>query len=238
MSIISKIKRKAYQLTVFGGIQFLLLTLLAMIFFPGGTAADPNATHYLFFENFFSDLGRSIDFEGEPNLISRILFTLSLTLQGIIVIIFFFTLPSIFSDSKKSKKWTVLMTILGVVSGIGFIGVAHTPWDLCFPEHVFFVNLAFRSLLLASIFMLIKVYKTDYFQNVYGHILLIVCFLLFGYVLLLIFGPDPQLSRYGLLLQATCQKIVVYSLVFGITIFAYGATKIQKGVLANLSDNK
>ena len=39
---------------------FVFLTMGAMALYPGGTALDPATTHYHFFENFFSDLGRTI----------------------------------------------------------------------------------------------------------------------------------------------------------------------------------
>lgn len=227
MSILSKVQRIAIPLTVFGGLQFIVLTFLAMLFYPGGTVGNPSAEQYIFFENFFSDLGRTQDFENNSNLISRVLFTISLSFQGIATILFFYTIPTLFPKDKKTKRWTLLIAILGVIAGIGFVGIAHTPWDIDRPIHVFFVNLGFRLLLISASLMLIRIYKTDYFPNIYGHVLSFVCFVLFGYVLLLIFGPAPELSREGLMLQVTCQKIVVYLLITGITILAYGAMKVQ-----------
>jgi len=240
MSILNttKLRKFTIPLTIFGGVQFLLLTFLAMYFYPGGTVDNPLIEHYLFRENFFSDLGRTIDFEGNSNLISMTLFAISLALQGIITFLLFYSIYDFFPENKGSKKWSLLMSFLGVLSGIGFVGVALTPWDLYYPTHVFFVNLAFRCLLLAVVIVVFKIFKTEHFSNTYGYLLSIICFILFGYVLLLIFGPDPKLSREGLILQATCQKIVVYSLIFGITIFAYGMIRYQQLISTFLTENK
>lgn len=238
MSILSKIQSVAIPLTIFGGLQFVILTFLAMLFYPGGTVGNPLAEHYIFFENFFSDLGRTQDFENNSNLISRILFTISLSLQGVLIILFFYTIPTLFPKDKKTKRWTFLIALLGMIAGIGFIGIAHTPWDLDRPIHVFFVNLGFRLLLLSTLLTLVRIYKTDYFPNIYGHVLSFVCIILLGYVLLLIFGPAPESSREGLILQVTCQKIVVYLLIIGITILAYGSMKVQSFLLNESPDYK
>lgn len=237
-SILHKLKEAALPLTVLGGIQFLVMTLLAMYFYPGGTIGEPEAAHYIFTENFFSDLGRTQDFEGNPNEISRWLFTISLTIQGLIVILFFYAIPTLFPKDSRTKKWMLLISFLGVLSSIGFIGVAHTPWDLGRPIHVFFVNMAFRSLLLAVLLMVFRIYKTSYFPNIYGHVLSFICVVLFGYVLLLVFGPAPEVSQQGLIIQATSQKVVVYLLILGITFLAYGARAVKYKMLSHSLDNK
>lgn len=237
-SISNKLKEIALPLTVLGGLQFLAMTLLAMYFYPGGTIGNPEASQYIFTENFFSDLGRTQDFEGNSNSISRGLFTTSLMFQGVVVILFFYALPALFPKDSKTKKWMLLMSFLGMLSGAGFIGVAHTPWDLGLPIHVFFVNMAFRALLLATILMLVRIYKTSYFPNIYGHVLSLVCLVLFAYVLLLVFGPAPEASRQGLIIQATSQKVVVYLLIFGITFLAYGARNVKPEIFSHSLDNK
>ena len=41
-------------------VAFVLLLLLAMQVFPGGTEKDPNTVGYIFSENYISDLGRTV----------------------------------------------------------------------------------------------------------------------------------------------------------------------------------
>ena len=46
-----------YAAVMVGCIQFVVLTVIAMVFYPGGTHGDPTTKGYSFFRNFFSDLG-------------------------------------------------------------------------------------------------------------------------------------------------------------------------------------
>ena len=53
---------------------FILFNALGMFFYPGGTINNPDQIGYAFTQNFFSDLGNSISYSGESNLISFLLF--------------------------------------------------------------------------------------------------------------------------------------------------------------------
>ena len=63
-------------------IIFILLNITAMIFYPGGNLNDPNQVGYFFRYNFFSDLGMTVSHSYENNMISCILFNLSLCIVG------------------------------------------------------------------------------------------------------------------------------------------------------------
>jgi hypothetical protein len=56
---------------IYASVQFLLLTAIAMLVYPGGAVYEPDASRYLFFRNFFSDLGATITPSGRPNLASH-----------------------------------------------------------------------------------------------------------------------------------------------------------------------
>ncbi|MDQ2713331.1 MAG: hypothetical protein M3Z08_00285, partial [Chloroflexota bacterium] len=47
-----------FRLAVAVCLLFLLLTVIAMLLYPGGTMANHHSQGYTFFLNFFSDLGR------------------------------------------------------------------------------------------------------------------------------------------------------------------------------------
>ena len=61
---------------------FILLQIMGMIFYPGGTMHDDSTFTYSFSNNFFSDLGIYESYNGSPNYISMILFALSLIIVG------------------------------------------------------------------------------------------------------------------------------------------------------------
>ena len=72
---------------IYASVQFLLLTAIAMLVYPGGAVFEPNARCYLFFGNFFSDLGATITPSGLPNLASHVLFAIALGSVGLALIL-------------------------------------------------------------------------------------------------------------------------------------------------------
>lgn len=69
-------------ITILGILQLLILSLVAMFFYTGGTLNDPHSLGYSFCLNKFSDLGMSISYSGKSNWISFWIFNPSLTLFG------------------------------------------------------------------------------------------------------------------------------------------------------------
>ena len=59
---------KAPQFAIIG---FLIFNILAMLTYPGGTLHDSSTVGYSFFNNFLSDLGRFISWDGSHNFYSQ-----------------------------------------------------------------------------------------------------------------------------------------------------------------------
>ncbi|NHJ32668.1 MAG: hypothetical protein FK732_07390, partial [Asgard group archaeon] len=55
---------------------------LSIHYFPGGNTLDPNAEGFNFLYNTMSDLGKIIANNGEPNIISRVFYSIALTLMS------------------------------------------------------------------------------------------------------------------------------------------------------------
>jgi hypothetical membrane protein len=65
----TKWQKMFFQFGVFGTLQFLVLTVLAMLVYPGGTIHHPEFEQYNFLYNYFSDLGRTYTFDsGQSHL--------------------------------------------------------------------------------------------------------------------------------------------------------------------------
>ena len=124
------LRQYIFLATMVGCIQFVLLTLIAMLFYPGGTHDDPAAPGYSFFNNFFSDLGLTVSPSGETSTVSFFLFTLSLTLAGLAIILFFLTTSPALFKNTPGRIPSLLGSIVGVLSGLFYIGIAFTPADL------------------------------------------------------------------------------------------------------------
>jgi hypothetical membrane protein len=211
-------RKTVFDFVLWGCGLFILLTVLAMFLYPGGTFSDPASPGYSFFENFFSDLGMSVSHAGQANTSSRAIFTLALAMVGLGLIFFFLAFPQFFAAEKTTQILSKLGSGFGILSGISFIGVAFTPHNLYLDAHTEFVLWAFRLFPLAVLCYTFVMRRSNYDRRavlVFG----IFFGLLVAYLLLLEFGPS--LTTYaGMLIQATGQKIIVYASITSIMLQA------------------
>jgi hypothetical membrane protein len=217
----------AYFSVMAGCAQFVVLTLLAMVAYPGGTHSDPTTKGYSFFRNFFSDLGLTETFLGQPKPASYLLFTIALTLAGIALIIFFSVFPKFFAQSKPGKWLGILGSIPGAISGMAYIGVAFTPGNLYGKQHELFVQIAFVAFFVAVLLYIIAILLNKNYPHSYAWVFVAFALILAVYIWLLFEGPSTSTPN-GLVIQATGQKIVVYAAIISMFLQAYGAWKIER----------
>jgi hypothetical protein len=219
--------RWAFMLPLFGCVQFIVLTVIAMFLYPGGTRDDATTVGYSFWRNFFSDLGRTRDFMEDPNTASFVLFTIALSVAGFSLIVFFLALPRLFSRSRSPSRLSILGSVVGVLSGLSYIGIASTPWNLYETPHRLLVYLAFCSFLLVVVLYTAAILRNSGYPNLYAYTYLSFAVLLAGYLVLIFAGPDVE-SDNGVRIQATGQKIIVYAMIVCMLIQAVGALKILR----------
>src|SRR5215471_2718090 len=105
---------------------FFVLTIIAMVLYPGGSVSSPNSQYYSFFFNFFSDLGQThvgYGARGTPNLPSMFLFGLALTTTAGGLAAFFVAFSQLFSRSPAAIWLSRLAALCGLGSAISFVGV-------------------------------------------------------------------------------------------------------------------
>jgi hypothetical protein len=202
-------KKHVYRFVISGCGLFVLLTVAAMFIYPGGTFTDPTTRGYDFFRNFFSDLGRVTALNGQPNTVSFLLFLTALTLVGIGLMLFFLAFRSFFLNDGSGTLLSLLGTVIGVASGLCFVGIALAPYDLFFDVHYQLVFWAFRTFLVAVAVYALVIFRQDAYPRRYGWIFVAFTALLAAYIGLLEFGPKAETSA-GLVIQATGQKIITY----------------------------
>ena len=224
-------QKGAYLFLVFGCVQFIFLTIIAMFFYQGGTYIDPNTSSYLFWNNFFSDLGRTIAHSGRSNKISFIIFTLTMSIWGISQIPFFIAILSFFKHDKVMKQLSLIGSVLGILTGISYIGIAFTPSDTLNYIHNFFVLVAFSSIFLSIIIYSITIYHDESYSNFFSYALTVSAFILAIYYIVLFIFPKNNIPE-GLLIHVVGQKIAVYTLLSSGIIQAYGALKQIKSLPA------
>src|SRR5690606_39453647 len=80
--------------------------------------------HTIFSRDWSSDVCSS-----DLNWISQQIFSVSLTVSGICLILFFVGLPVLFR--KNGAKLLILFAaISGIIAGICYIGIANAPWNI------------------------------------------------------------------------------------------------------------
>lgn len=210
-------------------ILFIVMTVLAMCFYPGGTAMDPSTQGYSFFRNFFSDLGMTRTPSGAANVVSLILFVAALSFVGVGLAIFFIAMRQFFLGSRAGKWLSAVAALSGVVTGTCFVGVAVTPWNIYLSAHNEFVMWAFRTFLAAVLLDGIAILLQERLPKSFAFVFLAFAVLLAGYVLLLTFGPTPN-SDDGLRLQVVGQKTIVYASVVSVLIQALVADRLQRKI--------
>ncbi|HEY69546.1 MAG TPA: hypothetical protein G4O08_03070 [Anaerolineae bacterium] len=216
-----------FKFAIFACIQFLVLTVIAMLAYPGGSISGSPTSRYSFFSNFFSELGMTVTRSGERNTASMVLFVTALTLAGAGLIVFFVAMPQFFRQKRAVFALSWLGSAFGVVSGAAYIGVAFTPADLLRNLHTDFVLAAFRSFLVVVAVYALVIFLNPRFPNGYAAVYLTFALLLAGYIWLLTQGPDLETER-GLVIQATGQKLIVYAAIVCTWIQSRGALRLNQ----------
>jgi len=197
--------------------QFVVLTVLAMLIYTGGSAFDPAAGGYAFFHNFFSDLGMSETYAGGANVTAMLLFIYALVCVGLALVAFGFAVRRLKDattgpdggPARGAPAAAVLAALAATVSGASYVGIALTPHNVVGDAHTQFVNFAFGFLL---VFVLCLGYLE--IRARWPRRLIVANFLyavlLAAYVYLLLWGPSTDYER-GLVIQVVAQKIIVYT---------------------------
>jgi hypothetical protein len=214
--------RKLYLTIAIGCALFVVLTLIAMLTYAGGTVDDNAAKGYSFTHNFLSNLGMVTALSSESNWVSAVLFFISLGAAGTCLVIFFILFLRFFQDSRLQRILSMTGSTLGVLAGISFIGIAFSPADLVRSLHVQFVMWAFRLFPLAVLCYVPVMFLNKRYPKPYAWVFAIFCLMLIGYYLLLTNGPSFT-SPEGLVIQVVGQKVISYASIISIFIQSLGA---------------
>ena len=204
-------------------IIFIVLNILAMFLYPGGNINNPDQIGYSFTHNFFSDLGMTVSHSNENNILSCILFNLSLCVIGVCFSMLFYSIRNYF---QNSKYLSLCATFLGIYASVSYIGVAFTPSNLYLSLHSFFAHWIFRSLFAASILYSILIFKNREFENKYAYGFIVFGIMVLVYVLYSeLYLNDPQLFPEQLIKHVLAQKIIAFWILISIYIYSIGLSK-------------
>ncbi len=193
MEKIKSWKQFACIIALIGGIQFIIVTFIAMLLYPDG---------YSFVDHYISYLGATRTVKGSPNTIPRILFIIASVVAGISLIPFWIVITTLFLDSPLMKYVSFLGSILGLISSPFLMALAIFAMDTHGPEHsittrIFFLLFA-AAIMTYSIGILLNPGYQNYFSFVgIGFSIIIVLF---------IYG-------YFRIINVIMQKIIVYGFI-------------------------
>lgn len=220
-------QQRFYHIGIFGAIQFILLTLLAMLVYPGGTLHEPYLEYYSFLYNFFSDLGRTQTFNGTSNWITHLIFKTALTVGGICLLLFFIALPSLFKR-PISKILALTTMLLGIIASLSYIGIGHVPLNVNYWGHRYFVRVGFLAFLSMTFFYTLAILSERQYPNRYALAMVVFAIILVIQILIMFFATNAWYSNEALYRQAVAQKVVVYAEILCMLYQANGALKISR----------
>ncbi|NTV37918.1 MAG: DUF998 domain-containing protein, partial [Anaerolineales bacterium] len=204
---------------------FVVLTVIAMFLYPGGTFTDSTTHGYSFLENFFSELGMVRTHTGDEKTASLVLFVVAMFLAGTGMMTFFAAFQQFFRTNRFTRTLSLIGSGLGILSGICFIGVATAPADTNMPLHTDFVMWAFRLFPAAILCYVLVLFREKTYPRFYALELIIFLALLIAYLLLLEFGPGIH-TYTGMAIQAAGQKIIVYTSIASVMVQCWGTRKL------------
>jgi len=151
---------KRSKLSILGAAQFLILSTIAMMYYPGGNPWDSGTTGYTFWHNALSDLGRTIAYNGQDNFIASTLFNSAIFLLGLSTLIVFISFLQM-EGFQESRAKRILFSGLGSSSSLGLIIVSLTPDNLLPDPHIIGVWLWGFCLFFQTLFILLNLFKSD-----------------------------------------------------------------------------
>ena len=204
---------------------FILLQLLGMKVYPGGTMYDASSQGYSFSKNFFSDMGAYAARNGDPNYFSMILFSMSLTIVGITFISYYLLLPRLLGSDRINFLLAWAGTLFAIGGSVCMIGTGFTPSDVVFAPHVFFANNIFHCFLVTALFYTIVIFRSDGLRKRYAIGYAMFFLSIFIYVMILQYGPSANSGESALIFQVLSQKVIVIVFCFSVVHQTFGFTK-------------
>ena len=200
-------------------IFFVLASIIAAYFYAGGNIHNPSQAGYSVTHNFLSDLGGFKSHSGKVNILSALLFNISM-IMFILVGVSFLFVPRLFKENKTNYFLSILGSIFFFLGTVFFAGVGFTPYDLYLDMHVFFAINAFRFLIPASVLYFTVLLRSS-ISNKYALAIIVLFLFTFFYVVYQIVSASPLESIEKMVEQATIQKIIALINVVSIFILSF-----------------
>ncbi len=202
-------KRLGAYLSIFGGIQFIIITAIIMLIYPGG---------YNFFFNSFSQLGQAVT-NSVPTPQNWFLFAFTCTLVAACSIPFWLAIRMVFTGSSRIFYLSWIGTILGFLAAVFVSSLAIFAMDVFPSLHGYSTYAFFFFISSAIIVYTIAILLNKDYENLYAIIGIIVAILAYTYLIGMIFNVP-------IIEGAAMQKVAVYGLILWSAFQGYKLLKV------------
>ncbi len=208
------------KIMIGASILFIVFIGISMTLYPGGNIVDRSSIHYNFSLNYFSDLGQTSTQSGKQNTASDVLFIIAMGISGLVLIYFSRIWRAMDIDIHERMFLGVISKIFLIICGLCFIGMAFTPWNLYFENHVLFFKTAMTCIFGWTLMTLILQMKNEKIKSliILNSFLLIV---IGAYDYVLLTGSDFGTNR-NVEFNAVAQKIVMLLFIFNMMFQSIG----------------
>ncbi|MEP6780538.1 MAG: hypothetical protein ABJC26_11660 [Gemmatimonadaceae bacterium] len=200
---------------------------LAIRQYPGGTALNRTTSGYSLSQNFLSDLGMTVAYNGLGNSLGALFFIVSLLvlvigLGGSVV-----EFVKLNSTTTSARNWSRAAAAAGLFSSLSFIGVAFTPENSAMSLHVNLTLFAFRVLPIAAICMGIATTRSGAFPRRVAVTWAATAVALMSYVAFLSFGPATD-TLDGLRTSVIAQKVITVIVMSVLFYLSFDGDRVRK----------
>jgi len=188
----------------------LTLTAASVLSYPGGTVRDESTRGYSFTHNFLSDLGNTVAFDGQRNVVGAVLFGVSVLIMVLVLAGSIIAAVRLLSATPGARWFARLAAVAGALVCAGFLGVALTPADRAWRLHMAFSMVAFRSFPAATALLAVATVRDGRFRARAAAGWMTLTIVLAGLIAMTHFGPSAD-TEHGLVTQVITQKIMAVS---------------------------
>jgi len=201
-------RSSAFPRAIWATVLSTALALVAMVRYPGGTKFDATTHGYAWSQNFLSDLGMTIAYDGRSNSVGALCFVAALAtlIVGLGGALLAFLRRYATNARARRLAWTA--GVFGVATCLAFVGVALTPEDRAMQLHVLFTRVAFDLLPGAPLFLALAARTSEGTSGTAVALWGVLSAALLAYSALLTWGPEIDTPE-RLMIYVLAQKAIV-----------------------------
>jgi 4-amino-4-deoxy-L-arabinose transferase-like glycosyltransferase len=205
----------------------VLLIVIAISLYPGGTRRDSRATGFSFSQNFLSDLGMTVTHGGESNRIGAGVFAASFGFLALSIVGCALAFLRFHSTAPRARSLAAAGAIGVLLVGAGLLGAAVSPADVSPTVHMRSAALASATAPLALLLFAAAAARDSRLPRRVS-VAWVVLAIAVGAWFAMRWGPGVN-TDLGLRIQATVQKAVAVAIVVGLVYQTYQAKAAGAG---------